>query len=74
MPLPAARALLGHASVQTTAGYSKTNLSQLCTFVDVTFAPLNQAGGPSPNDRQESWCYAHAGAVSGDCASLRRNA
>jgi integrase/recombinase XerC len=37
VPLPAAQALLGHASVQTTAGYAKTDLSQLRTFVDATF-------------------------------------
>lgn len=37
VPLPAAQALLGHASVQTTAGYAKTDLSQLRTFVDETF-------------------------------------
>jgi integrase/recombinase XerC len=38
VPLPAAQALLGHASVQTTAGYAKTDLSQLRTFVDQTFS------------------------------------
>jgi site-specific recombinase XerD len=37
MPLPAAQALLGHASVQTTAGYAKTDLTQLRAFVDATF-------------------------------------
>jgi integrase/recombinase XerC len=37
VPLPAAQALLGHASVQTTAGYAKTDLSRLRTFVDETF-------------------------------------
>jgi integrase/recombinase XerC len=37
VPLPAAQALLGHASVQTTAGYAKTDLSQLRIFVDATF-------------------------------------
>jgi hypothetical protein len=44
-------ALLGQASVQTTAGYAKTDLSQLRTFVDATFAPLNQDRGPAPKDR-----------------------
>ncbi|CAE6723566.1 tyrosine-type recombinase/integrase [Paraburkholderia nemoris] len=38
VPLPAAQALLGHASVQTTAGYAKTDLSQLRAFVDQTFS------------------------------------
>uniref|UniRef100_UPI003F490B63 tyrosine-type recombinase/integrase n=1 Tax=Cupriavidus necator TaxID=106590 RepID=UPI003F490B63 len=37
VPLPAAQALLGHASVQTTAAYAKTDLSQLRTFVEQTF-------------------------------------
>ncbi len=38
VPLPAAQALLGHASVQTTAGYAKTDLSKLRAFVDATFS------------------------------------
>ncbi|MGF6367977.1 integrase/recombinase XerC [Paraburkholderia sp. RAU6.4a] len=38
VPLPVAQALLGHASVQTTAGYAKTDLSQLRAFVDQTFS------------------------------------
>lgn len=38
VPLPAAQALLGHASVQTTAAYSTTDLSQLRAFVNATFA------------------------------------
>ncbi|RQS21447.1 tyrosine-type recombinase/integrase [Burkholderia sp. Bp8998] len=37
VPLPAAQALLGHASIQTTAGYAKTDLSQLRGFVDRAF-------------------------------------
>lgn len=37
VPMPAAQALLGHASVQTTAAYSKTDLSQLRAFVEATF-------------------------------------
>lgn len=37
VPLPVAQALLGHASVQTTAGYAKTDLSQLRAFVDGSF-------------------------------------
>lgn len=37
IPLPAAQALLGHASIQTTAGYAKTDLSQLRAFVDRAF-------------------------------------
>jgi site-specific recombinase XerD len=36
-PLPVAQALLGHASVQTTATYAKTDLSQLRTFVEGSF-------------------------------------
>lgn len=38
VPLPASQALLGHASVQTTDAYSKTDLSQLRAFVNATFA------------------------------------
>lgn len=38
VPLPAAQALLGHASVQTTAAYAKTDLSQLREFVEEGFA------------------------------------
>src|SRR5262249_37150825 len=34
VPLPAAQALLGHASVQTTAEYAKTDLSKLREFVE----------------------------------------
>lgn len=37
VPLPAVQALLGHASVQTTAGYAKTDLSQLRAFVEQGF-------------------------------------
>jgi integrase/recombinase XerC len=37
VPLPAAQALLGHASMQTTAGYAKTDLTRLRNFVDETF-------------------------------------
>lgn len=37
-PLPVAQALLGHASVQTTAAYAKTDLSQLRAFVEGSFA------------------------------------
>lgn len=37
VPLPVAQALLGHASVQTTAGYARTDLSQLRTFVEDSF-------------------------------------
>lgn len=38
VPLPVAQALLGHASVQTTAAYAKTDLSQLREFVEASFA------------------------------------
>ncbi|MDR9839753.1 tyrosine-type recombinase/integrase [Herbaspirillum huttiense] len=37
VPLPAAQMLLGHASVETTAAYAKTDLSQLREFVDESF-------------------------------------
>lgn len=40
VPLPAAQALLGHASVQTTAACAKTDLSQLREFVEEGFGPL----------------------------------
>ena len=36
-PLPVAQALLGHGSVQTTAAYAKTDLSQLRAFVETSF-------------------------------------
>jgi len=36
-PLPVVQALLGHASVQTTAAYAKTDRSQLRTFVESSF-------------------------------------
>ncbi|KAI3604275.1 Integrase (plasmid) [Cupriavidus necator H850] len=45
VPLPAAQALLGHASVQTTAAYARTDLSQLRSFVEQTFTgPLRSEG------------------------------
>lgn len=37
VPLTVAQSLLGHASIQTTAGYAKTDLSQLREFVDLSF-------------------------------------
>jgi len=37
VPLPAAQALLGHASIQTTAAYAKTDMTQLRAFVNQTF-------------------------------------
>ncbi|EON18874.1 hypothetical protein ASL20_30430 [Cupriavidus necator] len=45
VPLPAAQALLGHASVQTTAAYARTDLSQLRTFVDQTFSDQSRNEG-----------------------------
>jgi integrase/recombinase XerC len=38
VPLPVAQQLLGHASVQTTAAYAKTDLSQTRAFVEGSFA------------------------------------
>ncbi|MBC8750998.1 MULTISPECIES: tyrosine-type recombinase/integrase [Paraburkholderia] len=37
VPLPVAQALLGHASVQTTAAYARTDLTQLRGFVEGSF-------------------------------------
>ena len=37
VPLPVAQQLLGHASVQTTAAYAKTNLTQTRAFVEGSF-------------------------------------
>ncbi|MBA5604238.1 tyrosine-type recombinase/integrase [Duganella sp. FT3S] len=37
VPLPVAQSLLGHASIQTTAAYAKTDLTQLREFVDLSF-------------------------------------
>lgn len=39
VPLPAVQALLGHASVQTTAAYARTDMSQLRVFVEQGFDP-----------------------------------
>jgi len=42
VPLPVAQQLLGHASVQTTAAYAKTDLAQTRAFVEGSFAaPYN---------------------------------
>lgn len=38
VPLPAAQAPLGHASVQTKADYARTDLTQLRAFVDSAFS------------------------------------
>ena len=46
VPLPAAQALLGHASVQTTAEYAKTDLAKLREFVELGFGA--RRGGTSP--------------------------
>jgi integrase/recombinase XerC len=43
VPLPAAQALLGHATVQTTAAYAKTDLRQLREFVEVGFDSAKSA-------------------------------
>ena len=43
VPLPAAQALLGHATVQTTAAYAKTDLWQLREFVEVGFGSTKLA-------------------------------
>ncbi|MFP3554623.1 tyrosine-type recombinase/integrase [Paraburkholderia sp. SIMBA_049] len=40
VPLPVAQTLLGHASVQTTAAYARTDLTQLRDFVEGSF-PLS---------------------------------
>ncbi|NVI04477.1 tyrosine-type recombinase/integrase [Paraburkholderia youngii] len=37
VPLPVAQALLGHASVQTTAAYARADISQLRAFVEGSF-------------------------------------
>ncbi|SOE84459.1 Site-specific recombinase XerD [Burkholderia sp. YR290] len=41
VPLPVAQTLLGHASVQTTAAYARTDLTQLRDFVERSFADSN---------------------------------
>jgi len=48
VPLPAAQALLGHASVQTTAAYAKTDLSRLREFVEEGFSPLGGGETTAP--------------------------
>lgn len=40
VPLPVAQALLGHASVQTTAAYARTDLTQMREFVEGSFPPV----------------------------------
>lgn len=55
VPLPAAQALLGHASVQTTAAYAKTDLSQLRAFVEGKFAPHDTPhSGARPSTSQRN--------------------
>ena len=51
VPLPAAQALLGHASVQTTAEYAKTDLSKLREFVEQGFGNVN--GQPDPKKMRD---------------------
>ena len=46
VPLPVAQTLLGHASVQTTAAYARTDLMQLRDFVEGSFR--------APSDPSES--------------------
>ncbi|WP_201703952.1 tyrosine-type recombinase/integrase [Paraburkholderia kirstenboschensis] len=41
VPLPVAQTLLGHASVQTTAAYARTDLAQLREFVEGSFPASN---------------------------------
>ncbi len=38
VPLPVAQALLGHASVLTTAAYARTDTTQLREFVEGSFS------------------------------------
>lgn len=49
VPLPAAQALLGHASVQTTAEYAKTDLAKLREFVELGFGSGSVGLGPVSN-------------------------
>ncbi|MGF6288659.1 tyrosine-type recombinase/integrase [Paraburkholderia youngii] len=44
VPLPVAQTLLGHASVQTTAAYARTDLTQTRAFVEGSFPQVNQHG------------------------------
>jgi site-specific recombinase XerD len=41
VPLPVAQALLGHASVQTTAAYARTDLGSRRAFVEGSFKPAD---------------------------------
>jgi integrase/recombinase XerC len=54
VPLPAAQALLGHASVQTTAAYAKTDLAQLREFVEQGFGDPIEGGGKSGKPAQSA--------------------
>ncbi|MFM0469645.1 tyrosine-type recombinase/integrase [Paraburkholderia strydomiana] len=47
VPLPVAQTLLGHASVQTTAAYARTDLTQLRDFVEGSF-PQSSLEAPNP--------------------------
>ena len=49
VPLSAAQALAGHASVQTTAGYALTDQSQLRKFVSESFRDGPAGGTPPPS-------------------------
>ncbi|CAD6552539.1 tyrosine-type recombinase/integrase [Paraburkholderia sabiae] len=42
VPLPVAQTLLGHASVQTTAAYARTDLTQLRDFVEGSFPKIRE--------------------------------
>ena len=54
VPLPAAQALLGHASVQTTAAYAKTDLAHLREFVEQGFGDSSERGGKSGTPAQSA--------------------
>ena len=52
VPLPAAQTLLGHASVQTTAEYAKTDLAKLREFVEMGFGRGSARSGPVSNSQE----------------------
>ncbi|MBN3756233.1 tyrosine-type recombinase/integrase [Paraburkholderia sp. Tr-20389] len=54
VPLPVAQTLLGHASVQTTAAYARTDLTQLRDFVEGSFPDVCHPHGTLPGGSSAS--------------------
>ncbi|MEX3637659.1 tyrosine-type recombinase/integrase [Paraburkholderia sp. BR14320] len=61
VPLPVAQTLLGHASVQTTAAYARTDLTQTRAFVEGSFPDEAQ---PVAEKRRKASALPHHGRLS----------